>query len=249
MANAKTPTLILFDIDGTLYHGDRSGRAAFNDTAIELLGNTYRDHDLDFAGRLDTWIFEQLMQFNGIEVTADLTRQFKEAAPANLKRRIESGDFNIQRCVGALELVTRLLEIKDDHHLTLGLLTGNWPINGMIKVSSVGFRPEWFEVNAWGDDGPTRNDLPPVALQRFHEQCHCNNSKITFENVIIIGDTPHDVACAKANGCRSLAVATGWSTLEELQATDPDWAIQDLSDLTAVVDWILATQSSIAPTT
>lgn len=236
-------TLILFDIDGTLYHGDGSGRAAFGDTFREILGESFVDQQIDFAGRLDTWIFEELMKLNNQAVTPEIYQRFVDLAPANLKGRIESGDFNIRRCPGSLELVKRLLAIKDDEGLTLGLLTGNWPINGMIKVSSVGFEPDWFVVNAWGDDGPTRADLPPVALQRFRESAE-NGAVIDFGDIIIVGDTVHDVTCATANGCRSLAVATGWCSEEELAGAGADHVLSDLTDVEGVVRWMLTGQPS-----
>ncbi len=237
-------TLILFDIDGTLYHGDGSGRAAFGDTFRQILGETFIDQQIDFAGRLDTWIFEELMKLNDQTVTPEIYQTFMKLAPANLKNRIESGDFDIRRCPGSLELVQKLLKIKDEKHLTLGLLTGNWPINGMIKVSSVGFEPDWFVVNAWGDDGPTRADLPPVARKRFNETPNNNGSPVEFENIIIVGDTIHDVTCATANGCRSLAVATGWCSEEELAEAGADLVLRDLTDNDAVINWMLTYQRS-----
>lgn len=243
----KAPQLVLFDIDGTLYHGDGSGRVAFGDTFREILGESFVDHQIDFAGRLDTWIFEELMRLNGVTVTEELLEEFKRLSPGHLGKRIESGAFNIRRCAGALELVRLLDEKKGEWNLTLGLLTGNWPRNGMLKISSVGFDPGWFVVNAWGDDALTREGLPAVAQKRFGEFSGNseNGSVIPFERIVIVGDTIHDVACARANGCRSLAVATGWCSAEELGEAGAGRVVGDLTDLDDIASWILEGEGAV----
>jgi phosphoglycolate phosphatase-like HAD superfamily hydrolase len=57
--------------------------------------------------------------------------------------------------------------------------------------------------------------------------------------VLIIGDTPYDVDCAAANGCRCLAVATGWSSAEELATAGADRVVSDLTGTSSIVDWVL----------
>jgi len=229
--------LILFDIDGTLYHGDGSGRAAFGDTARAMFGEAFVDHAIEFAGRLDSYIYSELLRLNGIEITDEITKRFMDLSPGFLKKRIESGQYHIRQCDGAFDLVRRLLALRDEHDITLGLLTGNWPRNGRVKISSVGFEPEWFTVNAWGDDGPTRNDLPPVARRRYREFFN-NGREIGFDRMVIVGDTIHDVACARAHGCRSLATATGWCSMEELEAAGADRTVPDLTETDDLVDWM-----------
>jgi len=245
----SAPLLVLFDIDGTLYHGDGSGRAAFGDTFREILGESFVDHQIDFAGRLDTWIFEELLRLNGVEATVELLSEFKRLSPGHLARRIQSGEFNVRRCAGAFELVRLLDERKEEWNLTLGLLTGNWPINGMLKISSVGFEPVWFVVNAWGDDAGAREDLPAVARKRFGEfhGSSGNGSVIPFERMVIVGDTIHDVGCAFANGCRSLAVATGWCSAEELGEAGADRVVEDLRDTKDLATWILEGDGVVRP--
>jgi len=133
---------------------------------------------------------------------------------------------------GVAELITELSRLED---CTLGLLTGNYPETGRIKVAAAGLDPDVFIIGAWGGDAPTRRGLPPVAMRRHVER---RQRAIEPRRVVIIGDTIHDVDCAKHNGCRALAVATGGDTYETLSETAPDLLMRDLSDTAAVLSWL-----------
>jgi phosphoglycolate phosphatase len=230
--------LILFDIDGTLYHGDGTGRAAFLDAGREIFGERFVEHVFDLSGRLDPWIYSRYMELNGLERNEQIDRTFREACHRNLRRRIESGRHDIRALPGTIELVQRLGARTD---ITLGLLTGNWEANGRLKVDSVGFDSRQFPICAWGDDGPTRDDLPPVARKRYLE---LRGVDIASEEVVVIGDTIHDVNCARAHGCRSLAVCTGGGREADLRAAGADVIMADLSDLDAVCDWLVMSTGS-----
>jgi len=225
--------LILFDIDGTLYHGDGTGRAAFLDAGRELFGPRFAEHAFDLSGRLDPWIYRRYMEINALPRDPLIDRAFREACHRNLRRRIESGRHDIRALPGALELVDRLRARSD---LTIGLLTGNWEANGRLKVDSVGFDSTTFPICAWGDDGPTRDDLPPVARDRYAAS---SDRRIDFDRIVIVGDTIHDVNCARAHGCRSLAVCTGGGREADLRAAGADVIMADLSDLDTVCGWLL----------
>ncbi len=86
------------------------------------------------------------------------------------------------------------------------------------------------------DSGANRRDLPGCAMLRYHE--HAGRA-IEPRDVVVIGDTPHDVDCARAHGCRSLAVATGTFSREMLSQCEPDLVVEDLSDTESVLGWIL----------
>ncbi len=231
--------LVLFDIDGTLYHGDGTGRAAFIDAGRELFGDRFADHDLVLSGRLDPWIFARFMELNGLTITPEIDEAFRAACHRHLRQRIESGNHRVNALPGTIELVERLGSMPE---VTLGLLTGNWEANGRLKVESIGFDSQQFRICAWGDDGPTRNDLPPVARRRYLDTF---NRSIEFERVVIVGDTIHDVACATAHNCRCLAVCTGGSTEAELRQAGATTIMKDLSDSAAVVDWLVGSEPSV----
>ena len=105
-----------------------------------------------------------------------------------------------------------------------------------MKLAACGLDPGWFSISAWGDDSPhdppDREHLPPVAMRRYREQL---GWEVSPDRVTIIGDTPHDARCARANGCRCIGVATGRFTVVELRAAGADWVIDDLTDTAHVI--------------
>ncbi|MFG0329724.1 MAG: HAD family hydrolase [Phycisphaerales bacterium] len=224
--------LILFDIDGTLYKGNGSGRAAFLRAGAAVFGEPFTDEGVAFSGRLDPLIFADLIAANRRDHCNEKLAEARALSHAFLKEHHATREFNHSACPGTIELVERLRSRND---LTLGVLTGNWPENGRIKLESVGFDPDWFPVSVWGMDGPTRNDLPPVACSRYLEM---RGEPVAVERVLVVGDTIHDIACAKVNGCRSLAVATGGGSWEELEAAAPDRLVPDLSETDDLIEWI-----------
>jgi phosphoglycolate phosphatase len=110
--------------------------------------------------------------------------------------------------------------------VTLGLVTGNYRQAAPLKISAAGLSPGSFSLGAFGDEAPTRPELVALALGRWSER----GARPDPDRVIVIGDTPRDVACAHANGCRCLAVATGWHSAETLRVAGADAVVPDLSD-------------------
>src|SRR4029079_15724715 len=99
-----------------------------------------------------------------------------------------------------------LATIGGDASATLGLVTGNYARAVPLKLRAVGIDPAQFVVGAFGDDAPTRPELVRLAIDRWRARgAHPDPAR-----VVVIGDTPRDVDCARKNGCRSVAVATGW---------------------------------------
>lgn len=230
----KKHLLLLFDIDGTLYHGDGSDWAAFLAAGRELFGDSFANDHISYAGRLDPLIWASLAERNHIPNTHDTHARFRAATHVHLHRTINSPDHHVQALPGVLTLLNTLRAQTDRY--TLGLLTGNYPENGRLKLESVNIDPDWFSVCVWGIDGPTRNDLPPVGARRFREM---TGSTVPFSDVIIIGDTLADVECAQTNSCPVVAVATGGSTHEQLEAARPDLLLHDLeSGHDRMINWL-----------
>ena len=128
---------------------------------------------------------------------------------------------------GAERLTSRAMEKET---IAQGLLTGNLFAGAQVKLNSFGLM-ERFPFGAFADDSMERILLGPIAMQRanaFHD------TTFSPSDTIVIGDTPRDIACAKAFGARSLAVASGKSLLEELLAAGADCGVASLEDEEAV---------------
>ncbi|MCZ6835929.1 MAG: HAD family hydrolase [Planctomycetota bacterium] len=223
--------LILFDIDGTLLLTQKAGIKAMQSAAKELFGDHVTFEGVDFAGRLDPQIWAAAAQRNKIDPSEH--DRFRDGYLKHLRQFFEATPTSVL-LPGVRELV-EALQARED--VTLGLLTGNYPETGRLKIEQAGLDPELFPVAAWGDDGQQRTDLPLVGMRQYAE---LKGEPIPADRVIIIGDTIHDVECAKVNGCRSLAVATGPAySVDDLMVTEPDLLVKDLSETDRILEWML----------
>ncbi len=109
----------------------------------------------------------------------------------------------------------------------LGLLTGNIGLGARIKLGHYGLW-ERFETGAFGDDHEDRNQLAHIARARARARL---GDELGGDQILVIGDTPRDLECARAIGAKSLTVATGTYSLDELRALDPDWAVKTLAHI------------------
>ncbi|MHC4991246.1 MAG: HAD family hydrolase [Planctomycetota bacterium] len=222
--------LVLFDIDGTLLSAGGVGARAMTDAGQALFGPAFTLDGVEIAGRLDPLIWADAAAQCGVAHDTHHDR-FRSTYRDHLARRLEN-DGPVQVMPGVEPLLQALQELEG---VCIGLLTGNYPETGRMKIAAAGLGDAEFVVNAFGSDAPQRRDLPPVAMQRYHDAF---GRPIEAERVVIIGDTPHDVDCALAHGCRSLAVATGRSTVGELTSCGADRTVEDLSATGSLVDWI-----------
>jgi phosphoglycolate phosphatase-like HAD superfamily hydrolase len=129
---------------------------------------------------------------------------------------------------GVRELLDALAD-RDDVYLAL--LTGNYETSARMKLERFDLW-RYFRCGAFGDNAPDRNGLFPRALARVRS---CDGLDIAAAHAVVVGDTPLDVACAQASGARSIGVATGGHTVDELRAAGADVVFEDLSDTTAVI--------------
>jgi phosphoglycolate phosphatase-like HAD superfamily hydrolase len=214
--------LLLFDIDGTLIQGGPQSRDVFLDALIEVYGTAGACHEYNFAGGTDPRIVLDLMTGAGIpeaEVRQLLPRM-REVYPAELERVLER---ELMRLLPGVVEVLEDLAARPD--VTLALLTGNWEPSGRTKLSRFDLN-RFFPFGAFGCDGTDRAELPPVALERAER---ATGRRFRPEETLIIGDSRHDVACARAHGIPVLAVATGHTTAEQLRAAGADRVVPDLT--------------------
>ena len=225
--------LVLFDIDGTMITSEGAGLVAMLDAMHEIVpGRTFSFEGIPVAGRLDTLIWRDLLARHGMVHYDELHGRFRERYGHHLNRRL-----GVTHTARALKGVTGLIgALAQEPSVTMGILTGNYEHTGRLKVERAGIPTVQFTANAWADDGDSRRALTPVAMRRGAD---VRGSALAPQQVVVIGDTPHDIDCAHAHGCRALAVATGGSSADELRAHRADLVVDDLSDSAALARWIL----------
>lgn len=227
--------LILFDIDATLITTCRSGVVAMEIAGRELFGPGFTAEKTAFAGRLDPLIIADLLRDNGKEVSVANLEAMRRGYRRHLEHRLE--DRSLARPLPGVVPLLNALEERGD--AVLGLLTGNYQDTGEIKLRACGIDPKRFTIQVWGDHSPhippCRTHLPPIGMERYRAA----HGPLESDRVTIIGDTPHDVACAKAHGCRSLGVATGSFSFEDLQQAGASHVVSDLSQTAPIVEWLL----------
>lgn len=216
--------LLLWDIDGTLITSGGAGMRALRAALLQVFAIDGSINDIDFAGRTDRWIMRQIFAKFSLPATEEnftlMTDGYVAALPAALR----------DRGVHPLPGVPALLETAHARgDVALGLLTGNLRRGAEVKLAS---RNLWryFPFGAFADDSEDRNLLGPHALRRARAH---HGVDLAPTDTWVIGDTPHDVVCARAFGARALAVATGRHSPDELRAEAPDAVFADLSDTAA----------------
>jgi phosphoglycolate phosphatase len=217
--------LVLFDIDGTLVHTGRAGSRAFGKTMASAFKAPESVEKIRFGGRTDPSLARELFALNGIPATPENFRRFFESYVFWLDHLVANSNGEI--CRGVSEFI-RELQGSPDPPMP-GLLTGNIRLGAEIKLRRYGLW-EIFETGGFADDGEDRNHIAAIALERGRRVLGGN---LRGEEILVVGDTPHDVRCGQFIGAKVLAVATGGATLEELRHHKPDWAVADLTRVSA----------------
>jgi phosphoglycolate phosphatase len=218
------PKLLLFDIDGTLVLTGGAGIRAMNRAGEEILGVTDLLRGTEVAGRTDWIIMHDAMKKSGHELDEDLFERMRAAHHVYLREEIEHRGDGVKDVMPGIRALLPALQSRDDVHL--GLLTGNFEEAARIKLGHFDLW-DYFRCGAFGDDAADRNALVPFAVDRARE---CGLGTFDYADVVVIGDTPNDVACAVAVGALPVAVATGNYTLDQLRATGAPFVLEDLSD-------------------
>jgi phosphoglycolate phosphatase-like HAD superfamily hydrolase len=220
--------IVLFDIDGTLLWGGPA-KHAFVDAMKETYGTPGDFERVSFAGKTDPQIARELLLAVGLhhdeidEGLADLWSRYL----THLEDRLP--DDPVQVLPGVPELLDTLGHLED---IGIGLLTGNIAGGARLKLASGGL---WgrFSFGSYGSDHEERDELPAIAVGRARELW---GDIVSAEIAIVVGDTPRDVACGRAGGTRTLAVATGSFSTTDLRAAGADHVLDDLSDTGRVVE-------------
>jgi phosphoglycolate phosphatase-like HAD superfamily hydrolase len=226
--------LILFDIDGTLLSVRHDiSQQVVQEVFEKTFGHDERLPRVEFHGKTDRQIFLEICSAIGFE-RRDAECRFEEMERALIEgwRRHLSRE-TVRILDGVIELLERLSTIED---LSLGILTGNLRESAHIKLDTHALS-DYFSVGAYGSDAIDRNDLPPIALERANA---LNGTRFAFERTLIVGDSHRDIACARAWGIRSLAVATGALGVDELRRHSPDAVCRTLRDADYIHEFLRA---------
>ena len=215
--------LLLFDVDGTLVDCGRQPLAPFAAALVEVFGTAGDIDGYNFSGCTDPQAVFELMTGAGFpadEVRARLPRMRDHYLP-HLERTLDRARMRL--LPGVAEVLRRLAARPD---VELGLLTGNWEAGARTKLSRFDLN-RFFAFGAFGGDGDgfQRSELPPIALVRAAQR---RGSPVAAAETLIIGDSLQDVACARANGIKVLAVATGKTPAAALAAAGADWVVPEL---------------------
>ena len=217
--------LVLFDIDGTLVHTGGAGVKAF----AKVFAEEFDAHDglekLKFAGRTDVSLVREFFKIHGIAETSENFARFFERYVLWLDHILAHSQT--ETCPGVWEMLAEIKSLPQPP--LLGLLTGNLRLGGEIKLRHFDLW-KMFATGAFADDHEDRDQIAVVAKARGGRILGRN---LRGAEVLVIGDTPLDIRCGRAIGAKVLAVATGGATLEELQRHAPDWAVNDLREITA----------------
>ena len=222
--------LLLWDIDGTILHTGKAGETALGRAMEKLYGINRGLQGLEIAGRTDKWIVEQLLgrdeKPNGLEEVAQFLDVYVELLAEEVPRR--NGGLH-PGVLGILEEAHKRAE------LVQALLTGNIEKGARLKLTRYGVN-HFFDFGAFADDSSIRNELGPHAKRRAEEK---HGEEFPPERIFVIGDTPHDVACARAIGAKAIAVATGSFTKRQLKDCGADAVFTDLAHPKAFFDLLI----------
>jgi phosphoglycolate phosphatase len=217
--------LVLFDIDGTLVHTGGAGVKAFAKTFATEFSMADHFERLKFAGRTDYSLVREFFGFNHIAPTSENFERFFDRYVFWLDHILR--DSETELCPGVWEFIRELQALPQPP--LLGLLTGNIRLGAEIKLRHFNL---WdvFQTGGFANDHEDRDQIAAVARQRGSRIL---GEELAGDKVLVIGDTPLDIRCARAIGAKALAVATGGAKLEDLRMRQPNWAVPDLRAISA----------------
>jgi len=221
--------IVLFDVDGTLLWTDGAGRRAIHRALREVLAIEHPAAGFRFDGRTDPEIVRLLAAASGRAHGPDVVATVLARYVALLEDELSRPGHRTTVYPGVFDLLAAL-ERRDD--CVAGLLTGNIVDGARLKLQSGGLDMARFRVGAFGSDHADRAELPAIAQGRVKEAL---GILATGKDVVIVGDTPADVACGRGIGARAIGVATGSYSVPELLAVGAYTAFADLSDTDAVL--------------
>jgi phosphoglycolate phosphatase len=219
--------LILWDIDGTLLYSGGVAGEAMRAAMSHVYGRPNSNDRREYAGKTDQQIIRETFPERD---PADITALLPTFADAYMQELTARG-----RVLPGVPAALQYFQHAPDFHQSV--LTGNMQAVAELKLTLTDLR-DFIDMRtgAYGSDHHQRVELPRYALARAHQYL---TPAMSGQDLVIVGDTPNDIACGKAHGARTVAVATGPFSVADLAAHHPDAVLADLSDLAATVQAIV----------
>jgi phosphoglycolate phosphatase-like HAD superfamily hydrolase len=217
--------LVLFDIDGTLIHTSGAGEKAFARVFTNFFGISDGTEKLKFAGRTDVAVLREFLVHNAIESSPENLEQFFDAYVFLLEHNLQSLPGGVHP--GVWNWLGELRALSQPP--IIGLLTGNIRLGAEIKLRHFDLWDR-FATGAFADDSSERNEIAAIAKRRGEALL---GETLRGDEILVIGDTPLDIACARSIGAKVLAVGTGMYRPKDLLPLQPDWAVDNLEKLSA----------------
>jgi len=218
---------ILFDIDGTLIKGgNKTHREAFKETFREIYGKDADINEIKYSGKTDKRILVEVLQVRGIP-EADIYEKL-EPAFKFMEKYFEDNSRKEEVIInsGIEELLTRLS--KRNH--ILGILSGNLPKIGWLKIKYAGLR-HLFILGSFGNLSEDRVYLVEDSIRKIQKI----NPALKLKDIYVVGDTPHDIECGNISKVKTIAVATGRHPSTELRIYHPTYLFEDFSDTDTII--------------
>ncbi|HUQ61781.1 HAD family hydrolase [Lentzea sp.] len=215
--------LVLWDVDNTLITARGFGRMMYRQAFLDAFGREL-DGPVDLGGRTELDVIAEVLRQQGVEHTDETSRLLADALANSFHTRREDFPGHAEVLPGALQA---LEHFANDPRVHQGVLTANLKSVALIKLEAFGLAHlvDW-DVSAFGDEHLDRAELVTIARERARHL-----RLFADDEVVLIGDTPHDVHAATKAGVRLVAVATGRSTAEDLRRAGAGVVLDDLSDL------------------
>jgi phosphoglycolate phosphatase len=236
--------VVLWDIDGTLVRSN-GGRVAVDAFLCALRLSCQLEHDLryptDSSGKTDPQIALELLAAASIGEphAAGMLDVFGKTYLGELQQQRDALVTDLRVLPG----VSAILEDLRQRGVVQSLLTGNLQPVAKLKLACAGIDGYIdFDLGAYGSDHADRTCLVPIVRGRLRERFGRDADET---QIVVVGDTPRDIACARAGGARAIAVATGGFSREQLEQHQPDVLLDDLSDTRAVLEALLQYSSSL----
>ena len=200
--------LYLFDIDGTLLHAHGSGREAFDAVFAERHGVANASEGIRYGGKTDPQIVDEIYRARlGRAATLEERRVFLDGYLPRLRAMLDAQHVHVYD--GVVETLAWLAARPE---VVLGIATGNVRAGAEAKLAAAQLSP-WFTFGGYGCDSAVRAELVAKAAER-------GRADREVREVVVVGDTIHDIAAARACGATVCAVATGSDTAEALAHAD-----------------------------